>query len=268
MGNDYFQFKQFTLRQSRCAMKVGTDGTLLGAWAGNVQRSTFNVQRSTFNVQRSILDVGTGTGLIALMMAQRFPEARVVGIDIDAEAVLQARENVAASPFADRIEILHSDFSEWGTTPLTPHLSPLTSHPSPLTSPFSAIVCNPPFFASSLKNPDARRSLARHADSTAPTGEGGGGLTYRQLMQCSRNLLSDDGDLSVIIPVSEQGRMECEAALAGFFKSRECMVRTSPRKVPKRVLMAFRKHSTPLERTELVIGSEAYKELTKDFYLQ
>ena len=254
MGNDYFEFKQFILRQSRCAMKVGTDGTLLGAWAGNVQRSTFNVQRS-------ILDVGTGTGLIALMMAQRFPEARVVGIDIDAEAVLQARENVAASPFADRIEILHSDFSEWGTTSLTPHLSPLTSL-------FSAIVCNPPFFASSLKNPDARRSLARHADSTAPTGEGGGGLTYRQLMQCSRNLLSDDGDLSVIIPVSEQGRMECEAALAGFFKSRECMVRTSPRKVPKRVLMAFRKHNTPLERTELVIGSEAYRELTKDFYLQ
>ena len=95
-------------------MKAGTDGTLLGAWA-----SVSNREKPLL-----ILDVGTGTGLIALMMAQRFPEARVVGIDIDADAVLQAQENVAASPFADRVNILHQDFSS-----LTPQFSPLTPHP-------------------------------------------------------------------------------------------------------------------------------------------
>ena len=90
MANDYFQFRQFTVRQSRCGMKVGTDGTLLGAWAQTPEN------------QSRILDIGTGTGLIALMMAQRFPKAVVTGIDIDADAVSQARENVMESPFSDK----------------------------------------------------------------------------------------------------------------------------------------------------------------------
>ena len=102
MANDYFQFKQFTIHQKHCAMKVGTDGTLLGAWAQVPSASA------------RILDIGTGTGLIALMMAQRFPKASVLGIDIDPDAVMQAKENVAASPFASRINILNEnvlDFS-------------------------------------------------------------------------------------------------------------------------------------------------------------
>ena len=242
MANDYFQFRQFTIHQARCAMKVGTDGTLLGAWAGRGEAS--------------ILDVGTGTGLIALMMAQRFPKARVTGIDIDADAVSQARENVAASPFADRIDILHADFAEMGGT-------------------FDAVVSNPTYLADSLLSPDAQRTLARHAGSLPQLGEVGGGrevgggqaLTYRLLMQRSHDLLSPHGELSVIIPVSEQGRMESEAALAGFFKSRECHVKTSPRKPHKRVLLAFRLHPAALQRTELIVGSDEYHELTKHFYL-
>lgn len=218
-------------------MKVGTDGTLLGVWVGLSEGG-------------SILDVGTGTGLIALMMAQRFPKAHVVGIDIDAEAVIQARENVALSPFADRIDIQHADFA---------------TYPSPTK--FNIIVSNPPYFTDALLSPDAQRTLARHAGSHPLLGEVGGGFTYRLLIQRSRNLLCDDGELSVIIPVSEQGRMESEAALAGLFKSRECRVKTAERKPPKRVLLAFRKHPTPLERTELVIGSEGYHKLTEDFYL-
>ena len=238
MANDYFLFRQFTIHQARCAMKVGTDGTLLGAWAGHTDGG-------------SILDVGTGTGLIALMMAQRFPKAHVVGIDIDAEAVSQARENVAISPFADRIDILQEDFN--------------VSCPT-LHAPFSIIVSNPPYFNDALKSPDAQRTVARHAGSSPLLGNEGG-FTYRLLMQRTHDLLCDDGELSVIIPVSEQGRMESEAALAGLFKSRECRVKTAERKPPKRVLLAFRKHPTPLERTELVIGSEEYHKLTKDFYL-
>lgn len=238
MANDYFQFKQFTVWQQHCAMKVGTDGTLLGAWArgGN-----------------HILDVGTGTGLIALMMAQRFAQAHIVGIDIDAEAAAQARSNVEASPFASRITILQNDFAN----PLTSHPSHLPSHPSPLTSRFDAIVSNPPYFTDALPSPDTRRTLARHTTT----------LPFSLLMQRSWQLLSDQGELSLVIPADGRSLVESEAVLAGFFKCRECAVRTSPRKPAKRLLLAFAKHPRGMERSELTIGSDAYAELTKDFYL-
>lgn len=223
MANDYFRFKQFTIRQSLCAMKVGTDGTLLGAWAKGGER---------------LLDVGTGTGLIAMMMAQRFPQAVVLGIDIDEGAVTQARQNVAESAFADRISIVQRDFAE-------------------VQGEFDCIVSNPPYFVDSLSCPDAQRSMARHADS----------LTYNSLMRHGWRLLSDSGEFSLIIPFDCKARLESEAVLAGFFKTRECAVRTTSAKPPRRYLLAFRKHPVPLECTELVIGSEAYHELTKDFYL-
>ena len=212
-------------------MKVGTDGTLLGAWA-----SVSNREKPLL-----ILDVGTGTGLIALMMAQRFPEARVVGIDIDADAVLQAQENVAASPFADRVDILHQDFADTvGNS----------------DKPWQAIVCNPPFFTQSLPCPDDKRTMARHDET----------LSYRILATNAWQLLSDDGELSVIVPADQQSRMDAEASLAGFFKSRVCMVKTSSAKPPKRVLLAYKKHPAMLQRQELTIGSTEYHELTKDFY--
>ena len=196
MSNNYFQFRQFTIRQQRCAMKVGTDGTLLGAWASPL------ISHFSPLTPHRILDVGTGTGLIALMMAQRFPLAQVTGIDIDADAALQATENVAASPFASRVTILQHDVAT-------------------MEGVFDVIVCNPPFFAKALHSPDAQRSVARHDDT----------LTYAQLMQHARRLLGDDGELSVVVPADQQGRMGSEAALAGFFKSRECAVRTSERTV-------------------------------------
>lgn len=229
MANDYFQFRQFTIRQNRCAMKVGTDGTLLGAWAqGGL----------------TVLDIGTGTGLIALMMAQRFPESRVIGIDIDSEAVTQARENVAASPFGN-VDVWETDVQTFG------HL------------PFESIVCNPPYFEASLECPDAQRTQARHTAS----------LSYRDLMTSAWRLLADDGEFSVVIPFDCKARLESEAVLAGFFKSRECAVKTTPRKQPRRFLMAFRKHSCNLELSEGVIEtapnvrSEWYRQLTNDFYL-
>lgn len=224
-GNDSFTFKHFTIWQQHCAMKVGTDGTLLGAWA-------------SAPVSGKILDVGTGTGLIALMLAQRFPGAFVTGIDIDIAAVEQAAANAAASPFGPRISILHKDVALMEGT-------------------FDAIVSNPPFFSQSLQCPDSRRTSARH-DST---------LTYRGLVFHSCRLLSDGGELSVIVPYDQRSRMDGEAALAGLFKSRECAVRTTPQKPPKRCLLAYRRHPVPLfRREELVIGSVAYRELTSEFY--
>ncbi len=224
MSNDYFQFKQFTIWQHRCGMKVGTDGTLLGAWARGGRR---------------VLDVGTGTGLIALLMAQRYPEAQVVGIDIDVAAVADAVGNVAASPFAGRVTIEAADVRNYQG------------------GPFDAIVSNPPFFVNSLESADSQRNLARHAVT----------LTFADLMGHAWRLLTDEGELSVVIPAECRSRLEGEAALQGFFKVREWAVRTTLRKPPRRYLLAFRKHSARLDRGEGVIGSEWYVELTKDFYL-
>lgn len=237
MSNGYFQFKRFMVRQERCAMKVGTDGTLLGAWARGGQR---------------ILDIGTGTGLIALMMAQRCPEARLTAVDIDEDAVLQARENVAASSFADRISVLHADIR---TANLTGGLSPCEA--------FDAIVVNPPYFNDSLTCPDDQRTTARHTST----------LSYRELMEATVRLLADDGELSVVIPFDCKARLESEAALAGLSKCRECSIRTTPRKAPRRYLLAFRKHPAELEMTDGVLEtmpgerSPWYHELTKEFYL-
>ena len=244
MSNNYFQFKRFVVRQERCAMKVGTDGTLLGAWARGGQR---------------VLDIGTGTGLIALMMAQRCPDAQVTAVDIDADAVRQARENVAESSFAERITVVEGDIN----TLTIPNSGNHISHLSPLIYHFDAIVCNPPYFNDSLTCPDEQRTTARHTTT----------LTYRELMAAVARLLSDDGEFSVVIPFDCKARLEAEAALAGLSKTRECSIRTTPRKAPRRFLLAFRKHPVAVETTEGVLETEPgqrsdwYHALTNDFYL-
>lgn len=240
MANDYFRFKQFTVHQERCAMKVGTDGTLLGAWAQG---------------GADILDIGTGTGLIALMMAQRFPDARITGIDIDAMAVEQAKANVSLSPFADRINIVEADANQFQ------ELKPDLIHSQ---RQYDCIVSNPPFFEHSLGCPDSQRHLARHTDT----------LTYSELFKAVRRLLTEQGVLSMIIPFDYIQKTQEEASLSGFFLSREWAVKTNNRKPPRRYLMAFTLHS--VEQVERGIGiledapghrSDWYRQLTKDFYL-
>lgn len=222
-----FRFKKFTIEQDECAMKVGTDGVLLGAWARGGSR---------------VLDVGTGTGIIALMMAQRYPEAHILGIDIDEGAVRQATANVQASPFSSHIRIQQTKLQDMDDS---------------FTGCFDAIVSNPPFFIDSLAAPDEQRNLARHTAT----------LTYAELMQTAWRLLSDDGELSVVVPFDYRQRMEDEAIFVGFFPSRVCAVKTTDRKPAKRYLLSFRKHPCPCEKEQLTIGSEAYRQLTGDFYL-
>lgn len=236
MANDYFQFKQFTIHQQHCAMKVGTDGTLLGAWA------------QTPSEQCRILDIGTGTGLIAMMMAQRFPQALVLGVDIDAGAVAQASENVMESPFSDRIEIRLSDVTQ------------LTDSDG-----FDAIVCNPPFFVDSLTCPDDQRTAARHTVS----------LTYEKLVQTASRLLKDNGFFSLIIPTENRSRLESAARMDGFFPSRVYLIKTTPQKSPKRQLIEFRKYPVnKLDIKEEVIElspnvrSPWYQHLTQEFYIK
>ena len=134
MSNSYFQFKQFTIEQSDCAMKVGTDGCLLGGW--------FNCRNS-----ERILDIGCGTGLISIMAAQRC-NAHITGVEIDNKAALQARINADNSPWGERIEIINGDLLEYTTE-----------------NRFDTIVSNPPYFVNSLKCDDNSRTLARHSDS-------------------------------------------------------------------------------------------------------
>jgi tRNA1Val (adenine37-N6)-methyltransferase len=236
MANGYFQFKQFTVHQQHCAMKVGTDGTLLGAWA-----------LASAGPCR-VLDVGTGTGLIALMMAQRYPEAQVIAIDIDEKAVFQARENVLTSPFDDRIQVLEADIQTFEDS-----------------EKFDFIVCNPPFFEDSLVCPDPQRAEARHTVS----------LGYRQLMESAFRLLKEDGHFSVIIPADCRSRLESEACLRGFFISRLCSVQTTPKKAPKRYMIEFAKH--PVNEIDITNGvlesspqnrSDWYRELTQEFYIK
>ena len=204
-------------------MKVGTDGVLLGAWAHGGS---------------CILDIGTGTGVVALMMAQRFPDAQVTAIDIDGGAVLQAQQNITASPFADRMRVLQERVQDHQDA-------------------YDAVVCNPPFFIGSMQAPDRQRNVARHTTM----------LTYTELMQHAWRLLSDDGELSVVVPFDYRKRMEDEATFVGFFPSRVCAVSTSERKPAKRYLLAFRKHPCLCEQQHLTIGSDAYRALTGDFYL-
>lgn len=218
-----FQFRQFVVRQELCAMKVGTDGVLLGAWA---------------NGGSSMLDVGTGTGVIALMLAQRYPQGQVTAVDIDEGAVRQAVVNVEQSAFRHQIRVVQTSMQQ-------------------LEGQYDAIVCNPPFFIDSLKAPDAQRNIARHAVT----------LTYSDLMRHAWRLLDDDGELSVVVPFDYCRRMSDEATFVGFFPSRVCAVKTTERKPARRYLLAFRKHPCTCEQHELTIGSEAYRLLTQDFYL-
>lgn len=233
-----FRFKKFVIEQELCAMKVGTDGVLLGSWATGGAR---------------VLDVGTGTGIMALMLAQRCPEARVTAIDIDEGAVRQALQNVAQSPFNDRVEVLRCSVQEFDGR----DGSDGSNGRDGANGLYDAIVSNPPFFIDSLQTPDRQRTVARHAET----------LTYAQLMQAAWRLLADGGELSVVVPFDYRQRMEDEATFVGFFPSRLCAVRTAAHKPAKRFLLAFRKHPCPCERTEMTLGDETCTLLTREFYL-
>jgi tRNA1Val (adenine37-N6)-methyltransferase len=236
MANDYFQFKQFTIHQQRCAMKVGTDGTLLGAWAHVPTASA------------RILDIGTGTGLIALMMAQRFPDASIYGIDIDKDAVFQAQENAAASPFASRTEILEKNILDFDDS-----------------EGFDAIVSNPPYFVDSLTCPDKQRTKARHTVN----------LTYEGLMRSAFRLLKPNGLFSLVIPTEYRSLIEAETRLTGFYMTRVCLIRTTPNKEPKRQLIEFSKNprnklfiEEGIIEESPKIRSSWYQQLTQDFYIR
>ncbi len=234
MPNPFFSFKQFTVYHDRCAMKVGTDGVLLGAWT------------DVSNAHR-ILDIGTGTGLISLMIAQRCPEGKITALDIDSDAVSQAYDNVQSSPWPDRIEVILQDICTYHTDRL-----------------FDTIVSNPPYFIQSLKSPDIQRNTARHTDT----------LDAGRLVGKVASLLSPEGHFSMIIPSEQADEIARIALQEGLHLTRHTAVITRPGLPPKRALLEFRKTETNCRYQELVIElerhvySDDYQALTKDFYLK
>ncbi len=224
MSNTYFSFKYFTVHQDLCAMKVGTDGVLLGCWAEGGKR---------------ILDIGSGTGVVSLMMAQRHPFSFIDAIDIDEGAFRQTVMNISASPFSDR---------------MAAHLLSLQNY---FTEPYDSIVCNPPFFTNDLKSPCEQRNKARHTDT----------LSFPDLFSNVKRLLRPEGSFSLIIPLNERKDIDFQAVLNGFYPLRVCAVKTVSQKPPKRYLCSFGLIPQTCQQEELIIGSETYKELLKDFYL-
>lgn len=236
MANHYFEFKRFTVFHDKCAMKVGTDGVLLGAW-------------TDFGECKSILDVGTGSGLIALMAAQRNTTAQITAVEIDKDAASQARENAGDSPFKDRIEVLGISFQKYASN---------------TDRKFDLLVSNPPFFVNALPSPDAKRTDARHADS----------LTVTEIFKLSRKLLADKGKISMIYPYQELENIKTAAASEKLYLSRETVVFPTPLSPARRLLLEFRADKPDrIITSELVIESKRhtytreFTQLVKDFYL-
>lgn len=235
--NKYFQFKQFRIEQHHAAMKVNTDGVLLGAWAN-------------IDGVDSVLDVGTGTGLVALMIAQRNNKSFVTGIDIDEHAVIDATENIRKSPWPDRISVQHIAFQDFAET-----------YPGK----FNLIISNPPFFSNSVKNANARLSMARHNHL----------LPFADMISGTLRLLDEKGHLSIILPVDEADLFIGLAAKNGLFLRRLASVKPFPDKEPNRSLMEFSFLNCETERTvfsvydeKKVNYSQEFMLLVRDFYLK
>ena len=228
-----FRFKQFAVEQEDVAMKVGTDGVLLGAWA------------NSDNVKR-ILDIGTGTGVIALQMAQRNPIAHIYAVEIDDTAAKRARANFDISPWAERLTVEQTAVQEFAPA-----------------EKFDLIVSNPPYFVDSLLPPDAKRSTARHTHD----------LTFEELDSAVCRLLDDNGRFALILPVTE---FEKYLALTQLHLVRRCDVCPVEGGAIKRIMGEFAKQPTTeieieniaIERGRRGDYTDDYRALTKDFYLK
>lgn len=232
--NQFFKFKQFTIHQEHCAMKVGTDGVLLGAWTDTGNAS-------------AILDVGTGTGLIAIMLAQR-SIAHIHAIEIEPGACRQASENAEMCPWKERISVNCTSFQDYSKSS---------------NCRYDLIVSNPPFFQNSLKTPNDGRNLARHADMLPPD----------ELLEGVEKLLTKQGRFCLILPYIESALLLVDAALYSLYCVRKTYVKPASNKNISRVLLELRRERSKLMETNLVIQSDDgtytsdFAALTKDYYL-
>lgn len=228
-----FKFKQFEVDQSDCAMKINTDGVLLAAYV-------------TASAPQHILDVGTGTGVIAMMLAQRFPDAQVDAVEIDAEAANRAALNFTNSAFAPRIMAHHVPVAEYQTT-----------------RKYDLVVSNPPYFVNDLKNPEQRKGVARHADETF----------FESLLERVAGLLTEEGAFWLILPVKQAEWMINHAPAFKLYLTFTLDISSDVQKpVIRQVICLSRRQSIPDVAQFYIYASEgvytdAYKYLLKDFFL-
>ena len=232
-----FNFKQFHVNQDRCAMKIGTDGVLLGAWTPLIN--------NPFNA----LDIGAGTGILSLMLAQRSNAEQIDAIEIDEDAYEQCVENFETSPWGDKLFCFHAGLDEFVDEP---------------EDEYDLIISNPPFYTDDFKSDNSSRDLARFEDA----------LPFEELIEAAALLLSDNGIFSVIIPFKEEERFVSMCKELDLFPLKITRVKGTPTSEIKRSLLAFCRIEQTALIDELVIEisrhnyTPEYIELTKEFYLK
>jgi tRNA1Val (adenine37-N6)-methyltransferase len=236
MGQPFFRFRQFVIWQEHAAMRVSTDSVLLGAWASHPAPAR-------------ILDIGTGTGVLALMMAQRYPEAHIDAVELDPGSCKDALRNFTISPWKERIRLVHDDFRKWNIR---------------TGERYDLILSNPPYFQDSLHPAGSSRRIARHQTD----------LNIGQLLSGAGRLLQSGGMFSMILPWKQGIESNIADAANGLHTIRQWTVRTKPDKPVTRLLATFSRHSGPYERGELTLldqsgkaYSDTHRELTSAFYL-
>ncbi|WP_037318998.1 tRNA1(Val) (adenine(37)-N6)-methyltransferase [Salegentibacter sp. Hel_I_6] len=246
MSEKAFQFKEFSIEQDRCAMKIGTDGVLLGAWASLEQQPD------------SILDIGTGTGLIALMLAQRSPALLIDALEIDEDAYEQAVENFEQSNWGDRLFCYHAAFDEF------------VEEMQDEEDKYELIISNPPFYEPPLTPPMSENSIS----SARQNARFYDALPFSELIGGVSKLLHPQGEFNTIIPHKEETGFIALASKFGLFPKQITRVRGTRSSEIKRSLLNFTFNKTSIEESELIIEisrhnyTDAYKKLVKDFYLK
>lgn len=228
-----FRFKQFEVNQEGCAMRINTDGVLLGALVQS-------------NNPKKILDIGTGTGVIALMLAQRFSEAEIIGVEKDKSSAQTADSNFKNSHFSERLTSVHQDILDFET-----HTK------------FDLIISNPPFFINDLKNPDVRKGIARHTDLTF----------FEHLVFKSVKMLSDNGQIVLVLPLQQAELIHLLCEKEGLYRVGSIDICSFKDKDPFRRIVSYSKIEAQKQKTEFIVydtpgvHSDEYRQVLKEFFI-
>lgn len=245
MANTYFRFKQFVIYQDRCAMKVSTDACVFGAWmAGMVKQQLAGLALKEGSAGR-ILDIGAGTGLLSLMVAQQNPQSAITGVELQAASAGQGAFNMAISPWVSRLHMIEGDINEQNF-----------SHR------FDVIITNPPFFEGDLRGEESARNLARHGDT----------LSLSQLIRIFGQNLTTAGAAGILLPFHRMETFLAQAADAGFYCREKVLLRQTPGHGYFRAMLLLGREDGPCREQTLVIkeGTDYgldFTRLLKDYYL-
>lgn len=241
MPNDYFLFKQFLIKQDKCAMKVCTDACLFGAWVAE------KIKNSKVKIQNA-LDVGSGTGLLSLMLAQKNLNAIIDAIEIDEAAAQQARENFEVSPWKERLHVFRSSIQQYAKT---------------ANKEYDVVICNPPFYENNLKSDDKKRNVALHSAE----------LKFEELVTIANKLLNDNGNFFILLPYFNT-KSFLQLTESKFALKEKILVKQTPQHNYFRSILWMTKQAVePAEKEIIIMGSngeysDVFKELLKDYYLK